>query len=214
MPVEYDRYHDSKHSISDTDLSIANLFAPLSLTVTKTYEVKTSEQSNQQSALHHTQSCRSMSPTSPLCSAPIALLVSGKSSSDENQNDSSFGYANAMLNVPIDDEDITTGTSQRGGRMIFLNGYSYLYMSESKATFAWQCSKRVEHCKAVIHTSKVTTRVVDEYISVTVIVEDEYRKSQLSYEEKREMPLPLSLASGLQKLRRKALPPLPSDQRV
>ncbi|CAF1501904.1 unnamed protein product [Rotaria magnacalcarata] len=158
MPVEYDRYHDSKHSISDTDLSIANLFAPLSLTVTKTYEVKTSEQSNQQSALHHTQSCRSMSPTSPLCSAPIALLVSGKSSSDENQNDSSFGYANAMLNVPIDDGDITTGTSQRGGRMIFLNGYSYLYMSESKATFAWQCSKRVEHCKAVIHTSKVTTQ--------------------------------------------------------
>ncbi|CAF1678174.1 unnamed protein product [Rotaria magnacalcarata] len=149
MPVEYDRYHDSKHSISDTDLSIANLFAPLSLTVTKTYEVKTSEQSNQQSALHHTQSCRSMSPTSPLCSAPIALLVSGKSSSDENQNDSSFGYANAMLNVPIDDGDITTGTSQRGGRMIFLNGYSYLYMT-----------------------------------------------------------------SGLQKLRRKALPPLPSDQRV
>ncbi|CAM4847238.1 unnamed protein product, partial [Rotaria magnacalcarata] len=243
MPVEYDRYHDSKHSISDTDLSIADLFAPPSLTVTKTYEVKTSKQSNQQSAPHHTQSCRSMSPTSPSCSAPIALLVSGTSSSDENQNDSSFGDANAMLNVPIGDGDITTGTSQRGGRMIFLNGYSYLYMSESKATFAWRCSKRAEHCKAVIHTSKVTrkfshwngpchihivdqteirkrsiltkikARVVDEYISVTAIVEDEYGKAQLSYEEKRAMPLPLSLASDLQKLRRKALPPLPSDQR-
>ncbi|CAF4938666.1 unnamed protein product, partial [Rotaria magnacalcarata] len=31
MPVGYDRYHDSKHSISDNDLSIAGLFAPLSL---------------------------------------------------------------------------------------------------------------------------------------------------------------------------------------
>ncbi|CAF3409905.1 unnamed protein product [Rotaria socialis] len=243
MSVEYDRYHDSKHSISDTHLSIADLFAPPSLAVTKTYEVKTSEQSNQQPAPHHTQSCRSMSPTSPSCSVPIALLVSGTSSSDENQNDSSFGDGNAMLNVPIADGYITTGTSERGGRMIFLNGYSYLYMSESKATFAWRCSKRTEHCKAVIHTSKVTSkfshwngqshihivdqteirkrsiltkikaRVVDKYISVTVIVEDEYRKAQLSYEEKRAMPLPLSLASGLQKLRRNALPPLPSDQR-
>ncbi|CAF3416437.1 unnamed protein product [Rotaria socialis] len=231
MSVEYDRYHDSKHSISDTHLSIADLFAPPSLAVTKTYEVKTSEQSNQQPAPHHPQSCRSMSPTSPSCSVPIALLVSGTSSSDENQNDSSFGDVNAMLNVPIGDGYITTGTSERGGRMIFLNGYSYLAIHET------------EHCKAVIHTSKVTSkfshwngqshihivdqteirkrsiltkikaRVVDKYISVTVIVEDEYRKAQLSYEEKRAMPFPLSLASGLQKLRRNALPPLPSDQR-
>ncbi|CAM4847017.1 unnamed protein product [Rotaria magnacalcarata] len=43
MPVGYDRYHDSKHSISDTGLSIAGLFAPLSLALTKTYEVQTSE---------------------------------------------------------------------------------------------------------------------------------------------------------------------------
>ncbi|CAF3412254.1 unnamed protein product [Rotaria socialis] len=143
MSVEYDRYHDSKHSISDTHLSIADLFAPPSLAVTKTYEVKTSEQSNQQPAPHHPQSCRSMSPTSPSCSVPIALLVSGTSSSNENQNDSSFGDVNAMLNVPIGDGYITTGTSERGGRMIFLNGYT----------------------------------------------------------------------SGLQKLRRNALPPLPSDQR-
>ncbi|CAF2077762.1 unnamed protein product [Rotaria magnacalcarata] len=42
-PVEYDRYHDSKHSISDTDLSIAGLFAPLSLALTKIYEVRTSD---------------------------------------------------------------------------------------------------------------------------------------------------------------------------
>ncbi|CAM4848870.1 unnamed protein product [Rotaria magnacalcarata] len=93
-------------------------------------------------------------------------------------------------------------------------------------------TSQTEHCKTVIHTSKVTdkfshwngqcynhiveqaemrkrsiltkikARVVDEYISVTVIVEDEYRKAQLSYEEKRAMPFPLS----------PALPPLPSDQ--
>ncbi|CAF1930989.1 unnamed protein product [Rotaria magnacalcarata] len=43
MPVGYDRYHDSKYSISDTDLSIAGLFTPLSLALTKAYEVRTSE---------------------------------------------------------------------------------------------------------------------------------------------------------------------------
>ncbi|CAF1227539.1 unnamed protein product [Rotaria magnacalcarata] len=61
--------------------------------------------------------------------------------------------------------------------------------------------------------TKIKARVVDEYISATVIAEDEYRKAQLSCEGKSAMPLPLSLASGLQKLRRKALPPLPSNQR-
>ncbi|CAF2259446.1 unnamed protein product [Rotaria magnacalcarata] len=41
--IGYDRYDDSKHSINDIDLSIASLFAPLSLALTKTYEVRTSE---------------------------------------------------------------------------------------------------------------------------------------------------------------------------
>ncbi|CAF0954094.1 unnamed protein product [Rotaria magnacalcarata] len=72
-------------------------------------------------APHPTQSCRSMSSTSLSCSSPLALLVSGTPSSDDKQNDSSFRDANAMLNVPIEDGDITAGTSQRGGRMIFLN---------------------------------------------------------------------------------------------
>ncbi|CAF4204810.1 unnamed protein product, partial [Rotaria sordida] len=55
--------------------------------------------------------------------------------------------------------------------------------------------------------------VVDEFISIKTIVEEEYRKANLSAEEKRIMPLPVQIESGLNKLRRKALPPLPNDQK-
>ncbi|CAF1902385.1 unnamed protein product [Rotaria magnacalcarata] len=51
-----------------------------------------------------------MSSTSLSCSSPLALLVSGTPSSDDKQNDSSFRDANAMLNVPIEDGDITAAS--------------------------------------------------------------------------------------------------------
>ena len=127
------------------------------------------------------------------------------------------------MNKPILKGEITTGTSTRGGKMVFMNEFAYLFMSEAKETTGWRCSKRNENCKAVIHISKQTEqfshwngifhchlpdlsetrkreilnkikhRVIDEYISIKMIIEEEYRKANLSEEEKRAMLLPIQI---------------------
>ena len=148
--------------------------------------------------------------------------------------------------------------------MIYMNFYGYIHMNETKELIGWRCVKRSQPCKAVIYTFKSTglfshwngkfhchsidlrdsrkreivlkikNRVLDEFIPIKAIVEEEYRKANLSVEEKRIMLLPAKigklilsllmnislssimshdLESGLQKLRRKALPPIPNDQK-
>ena len=127
---------------------------------------------------------------------------------------------NEFTNVPVIKGEITTGTSIRGGKMIFMNGFSYLYMGEGKETIGWRCARRDENCKAVIHVEKETgqfsrwngafhchaptvsktrkreilnkikKRVLDEYIPIKIIVKDEYRKANLTPQEKQVMPLP------------------------
>ena len=92
-------------------------------------------------------------------------------------------------------------------------------MNETKDTIGWRCVKRNENCKAVIYTGRITEkfnhwngkfhchgidlsdtkkreilsnikrRVLDEFISIKAIIEEEYRKAKLSPEEKRAMPL-------------------------
>ncbi|CAF2107924.1 unnamed protein product [Rotaria magnacalcarata] len=163
--------------------------------------------------------------------------------SNNDENFISLGDSNALVNVPIIKGDITTGTSARGGKMVFMNGFGYLYMSTAKQSIGWRCAGRDMNCKAVIHTSRVTgefdhwngtfhchesdsyetrkrnilvkikNRALDEYIPIKIIVEEEYRKANLSVEEKRAMPLPAHIESGLHKLRRKTVPPLPQDQK-
>ncbi|CAF3439482.1 unnamed protein product, partial [Rotaria sp. Silwood2] len=165
---------------------------------------------------------------------------------ETSSNDDNYiflGNSNALINIPVIKGDITTGTSTRGGKMVFMNGFGYLYMSTAKQSIGWRCVRRDMNCKAVIHTSKTTgefshwnktfhchepdsyetrkrnilakikSRVLDEYIPIKIIIEEEYRKANLSEEEKRAMPLPIHIESGLHKLRRKTVPPLPQDQK-
>ncbi len=107
--------------------------------------------------------------------------------------------------------------------MIFMHLYAYIYMNETKEFIGWRCVKRNERCKAVIYTfkstgqfshwnqkfhchavdlcdtrkrqilSKIKSRVLDEFIPIKVIIEEEYRKANLSMEEKRIMPLPTQI---------------------
>lgn len=149
-------------------------------------------------------------------------------SSDSSCNDDvvvSEGDPDTFTNVPVVKGDITIGTSTRNGKIIFMNGFSYLYMSTAKETIGWRCSRRNVNCKAVIHTLKTTgefsrwngvfhshtldpnetrkreilgtikKRVLDEHIPVKIIVEQEYRKANLSVEEKRIIPLPSQIGS-------------------
>ncbi|CAF1468279.1 unnamed protein product, partial [Adineta ricciae] len=139
------------------------------------------------------------------------------------------------ISKPVVGGEITCGTSTRDGEMI--------YMNETKDCIGWRCVRRNENCKAVIYTfksnglfshwngkfhchaidladtrrreivSKIKHRVLDEFAPIKVIIEEEYRKAKLSDEEKRAMPLPTQIESGLQKYRRKALPPIPTDQK-
>ncbi|CAF1635721.1 unnamed protein product, partial [Adineta ricciae] len=148
-----------------------------------------------------------------------------------------------FMNEPVVEGEITTGISNRKCDMVFMNGYSYLHMNTAKETIGWRCAKRSENCKAVIHTSRITgrfskwngqfhchtrdlnemrkreilsaikKRVLEEFIPVKIIVEQEYTKGNLTTDEKRHMPLPSQIESGIHKLRRKAVPPIPHDQK-
>ena len=107
--------------------------------------------------------------------------------------------------------------------MIFMNSYGYIHMNETKNTIGWRCVKRNENCKAVIYTGKISgkfdhwngkfhchgidlsdtkkreilssvkRRVLDEFIPIKAIIEEEYRKATLSQEEKKAMPLPMKI---------------------
>ena len=146
------------------------------------------------------------------------------SSNEDNQN-IYYKDSNEIINKPMIKEDIIEGMSTRGGRMIFMNNYGYLFMTETKSTIGWRCVKRNENCKAVIYTlkttgefshwngkfhshsadlsdtrkreilSKIKHRVIDEFIPIKVIIEEEYRKANLSTEEKKIMPLPTKIGN-------------------
>ncbi|CAF1103171.1 unnamed protein product, partial [Rotaria magnacalcarata] len=150
-------------------------------------------------------------------------IISLESSSND-ENEIFVGDSNHLMNEPVIKGEVTTVTSTRGGKMIFMNGFAYLYMSMAKETTGWRCVRRNENCKAVIHISKQTGqfshwngifhchpsdagetrkcdilnkikhRVLDQYISIKIIIEEEYRKANLSVEEKRMMPLPAQIA--------------------
>lgn len=146
--------------------------------------------------------------------------ITSLESSNDDENELVAGDSNHPMNIPVVAGEVTTGTSTRGGKMVFMNGFAYLSMGMAKETTGWRCARRSENCKAVIHISKQTGqfsywngifhchpsdtgetrkreiinkikhRVLDEYISIKIIIEQEYRKANLSIQEKRMMPLP------------------------
>lgn len=139
-----------------------------------------------------------------LSTTEIGGNVSPMSSSFLSNQDDDL---NATTSTPVVQGDITLGTSTRGGKMIFMNLYGYIHMNETKETIGWRCVKRNENCKAVIYTikstgdfshwngqfhshsidmsdtrkreilSKIKGRVLDEFIPIKVIIEEEYRKA-------------------------------------
>ncbi|CAF4161369.1 unnamed protein product [Rotaria magnacalcarata] len=202
---------------------------------------------NDDATVEPTSSIPITSSVSPTTSSPTKNddndSIISLESSNNDENEIFAGDSNHLMNEPVIKGEVTTGTSTRGGKMIFMNGFAYLYMSMAKETTSWRCARRNENCKAVIHISKQTGqfshwngilhchpsdaretqkrdilnkvkhRVLDQYISIKIIIEEEYRKANLSVEEKRMMPLPAQIESGLHKLRRKSLPPIPQNQK-
>lgn len=151
--------------------------------------------------------------------ATTSPLVFSNGHDDETNHDG-FDVSNSS---PVVSGDITIGTSTRGGKMVFMNNYGYIHMNETKDMIGWRCVKRNENCKATIYTLKSTgkfdhwngkyhchmidlsdtrkreilsdikRRVLDEFIPIKVIIEEEYRKAKLTADEKRAMPLPIQI---------------------
>ncbi|CAF1094513.1 unnamed protein product [Rotaria sp. Silwood1] len=230
-------YHvddDDKHLETEVDESFEDFSANKPMILSASNE-------NKESTSSHSPSRQSTTSSTEKTNNDDSLVSLGSSTTDDN--DVYSGDSNGFVNVPVLKGDITTGTSRRGGKMIFMNGCGYLYMSTAKQTIGWRCSRRDENCRVVIHTlkktgeyshwngvfhshivdsnetrkreivAKIKSRVLDEFIPIKVIIEEEYRKAVLSTEEKRAMPLPSQIESGLHRVRRKALPPLPHDQK-
>ncbi|CAF3515474.1 unnamed protein product, partial [Rotaria sp. Silwood2] len=124
---------------------------------------------------------------------------------DSSNNDDmavSEGDADTFIHEPVVKGEITTGTSTRNGKMIFMNGFSYLYMSTAKETIGWRCIRRNVNCRAVIHTLK-TTGEFSRWNGV-------FHSHTFDPNETRKREI---LESGLHKTRRRALPPVPHDQK-
>ena len=127
--------------------------------------------------------------------------------SNEGENYIHPDEANAMLNKPVVRGEIT-GTLTRDVKMIFMNGYGYLFMNQTKTIVGSRCVRRGESCKAVVYTfqekqefshwngqfhshfpdldntrkreilSTIKSRVFDEFIPTKAIIEEEHRKAQ------------------------------------
>ena len=99
----------------------------------------------------------SCSPTASTRNVDGDRLTVSLDSSNAGETDNPACDSNDLMNLPVIAGDVTTGTSTRGGKMISMNGFSYLYMSAAKHTIGWRCARRDENCKATIHTSKQTS---------------------------------------------------------
>ncbi|CAF5168955.1 unnamed protein product, partial [Rotaria magnacalcarata] len=251
------RDHENKRLIEEIDISIENLCIDEVLTLSTASENKIAEQQiNKQLGSSHSDDHQSTilssssvassvmkSPTLTVEKVKIDYSLLSTESSDKDEDGIYLGDSNAIMNKPAKNGEITSGTSTRGGKMIYMNDFGYLFLNETKNAVGWRCARRDLNCKAVIYTlkntqefshwngqvhshlrdagytrkneilSKIKSRVVDEFIPIKVIIEDEYRKAKLTAEEKRVMPLPIQIESGLYKLRRKRYPPIPTDQK-
>ncbi|CAF1207298.1 unnamed protein product [Didymodactylos carnosus] len=132
--VENNNYHDHEDERLGTemDISLESLFSDQQLILPTTHENEIAEQ----------QTVKNDYP----------MLSLG--SSNEDDDDMYPDDSNTIMNKPVVKGDITTGTSTRGDKMIFMNSYGYLYISETKNTVGWRCVRRNENCKAVVYTLK------------------------------------------------------------
>ncbi|CAF1023302.1 unnamed protein product [Rotaria magnacalcarata] len=115
---------------------------------------------NDDATVEPTSSIPITSSVSPTTSSPTKNddndSIISLESSNNDENEIFAGDSNHLMNEPVIKGEVTTSTSTRGGKMIFMNGFGYLYMSMAKETTGWRCARRNENCKAVIHISKQT----------------------------------------------------------
>ena len=235
----------SKKSDEDMDMSLESLFSDPESKQSADIEAKVIEEEINTSArvepLDHLATSSSLLDAlqPPLAAEELPAIVevakendlpSSPPQSNESEAVTFIDISDEITNRPVVKGEITTGTSTRGGKMIFMNQYGYLYMNETKTTIGWRCVKRNENCKAVIYTLKISgefshwsgkchchlvdlsdtrkreisanikSRVLDEFVSIQSIVEDEYRKANLSVEEKKMMPLPCQIGTSISAL--------------
>ncbi|CAF1418088.1 unnamed protein product [Rotaria sordida] len=134
---------------------------------------------------------------------------------------------------------MTFGRTNRGGRELYMCGYSYQVKEENATATRWRCVIRTPTCPVTIHTnniddsfiywngahhhhppnrsreliknviSKIKARVLVEPYPVVSIAEEEIRNAKMNKSQLAAMPLPSQMESALQKHRRKNIPPLP-----
>ena len=104
-----------------------------------------------------------------------------------NQDDDEVHHddLNATTNTPVVKEDITLGTSTRGGKTIFMNLYGYIHMNETNETISWRCVKRNENCNYISDRLRKIRGVYKALRSIFTTIPTEYmhmrRKLLLAY---------------------------------
>ncbi|CAF5108169.1 unnamed protein product, partial [Rotaria sp. Silwood1] len=141
----------------------------------------------------------------------------------------------------VDEDNITYGKTNRGGRELYMCGYSYQIKQENEITTRWRCIVRAPTCPAIIYTNnnddsffrwngayhhhppdenreliktiitKIKARVLVEPNPVLIIAEEEIRNAKMNKTQLAAMPLPYQMESALQKHRRKNIPALPTS---
>ncbi|CAF3042399.1 unnamed protein product [Rotaria sp. Silwood2] len=139
----------------------------------------------------------------------------------------------------VDKNNITFGRTNRGGRELYMCGYTYQVKEKNATATRWRCVIRTPTCPVTIHTnniddsfiywngayhhhppnrsrelikniiSKIKARVLVEPYPVVSIAEEEIRNAKLDKSQLAAMPLPSQMESALQKHRRKNIPCLP-----
>ncbi|CAF3730827.1 unnamed protein product [Rotaria socialis] len=201
------RDHENKRLIEEIDISIENLCIDEVLTLSTASENKIAEQQiNKQLGSSHSDDHQSTilssssvassvmkSPTLTVEKVKIDYSLLSTESSDKDEDGIYLGDSNAIMNKPVKNGEITSGTSTRGGKMIYMNDFGYLFLNETKNAVGWRCARRDLNCKAVIYTLKNT----QEFSHWNGQVHSHLRDAE----------------SGLYKLRRKRYPPIPTDQK-
>ena len=125
----------------------------------------------------------------------------------------------------IDKDNITFGTTSRGGRELHMCGYSYQVKEENAITTRWRCIVRFPTCSAAIHTNnmddsfshwngayhhhspnenrelvkallaKIKARVLVEPHPVVFIAEEEIRNAKMDKSQLLAMPLPSAMGT-------------------
>ncbi|CAF1325281.1 unnamed protein product [Rotaria sordida] len=195
IQVDSNRGHTGKKLSEEVDMSLEGLFSDQELILSAIHEDETAKQEvNKKSISPNSHNHQATSSSSTYSSTTSSVTKSSTATNEVIQKDHSIF---SLASSDEDNDDIYYGDSNAIINKPVIKGDTAVGTSSRGGRMIFMNQYGV----------------VDEFISIKTIVEEEYRKANLSAEEKRIMPLPVQIESGLNKLRRKALPPLPNDQK-